>query len=646
MTNESKKEPPSNEQLHSLRDRLYDRSYVPQQHQRTVLEQDQVTAPQTWGQPEQPTGESMRMTPDTHFTKTSMSKRHRFRAMAVLFGLFFFVIALGLSSVYLFMGGNTISGDNIAVSIEGPLSISGGEELSLQVSVTNQNSSPINSATLIMTYPSGTQAPDTNRELLRETVPLDQIASGETVNVPIRAILYGEEDEEKQILAEVEYQVQGSNGIFFKEAEPYIIKLNSSPVTVSISSLEKISSGQEVELAMTVRSNAPTTLHDLVVQAAYPFGFDYSSADPKPVSGQGTWIIDELKPNESKVITVKGQVVGSQKDERIVTASVGVANESDKYTLASVFSVTDFSYAFEQEFIDLGVVVNRSAEKTVVVDSGGVATAVITVSNTTEDTFYDVELSAELSGTAFSESQVEAQGGFYDSIKNAVLFDRFTNSKLEQIVPGGSVSLSFSITPDLSVQRTPEINLLIDAEAQRVQESNVPEALVGSAQRLIKFSSVVDLLSSTGHVSGPVPPVAEKLTQYQLSFRAEAGGNDLVDAEMTASVPNYVTWLDMSSGDGAVTFNATTRTLRWAIGDIDSEGAAMANVTLGFLPSISQVDTTPTLLSSQSFKATDRFTGSTLRDTAPALTTEMSSEAGYGRNSGRVVRTENETTAN
>ena len=195
---------------------------------------------------------------------------------------------------------------------------------------------------------------------------------------------------------------------------------------------------------------------------------------------------------------------------------------------------------------------------------------------------------------------------------------------------------------DAYVTQTPEINLIIDGKAARVQESSVPETLKGNDTRTIKFASQVNLLSSVTPQSGLVPPVAEKLTQYTVAMRIESGTNDLINGEVTASLPNYVSWLDLTSGDGRVEFRPSSRTVIWDVGNIDNNDSATMTFTIGFLPSISQVGETPTLVSNQSFKATDRFTGTIIRDSTAALTTILSPETGYGQKSGEVRRTEND----
>ena len=480
--------PKKREEMDSLRERLYDRGLTPKRHERTELKPIKHTdIPHAWGQPSLETEElhdsfnTPGVKPIGYFNMNTMPKRKKYRTIFVLFGVLFFLVTLVVSSGYMFLGGNTISNDNISVSITGPFSVGGGEVLPLQIGVTNQNSSSIKAATLIVRYPIGTQSPEEEgKEIQREAIPLENIGAGETINIPVRAIMFGEEDEEKEVQAEVEYQLKGSNGVFFKEAEPHKFKINSSPVTISIESLKQVSSGQPVDVVMTVRSNSRTVLRDLVVRAEYPFGFDYTSSKPAPISGQNVWLIKELQPDEAYTINARGVVSGTKSDERVVHASVGVANDTNAYRLASIFSTSDFQYELEQEFLSFDVRINGNTGDTVVVERGDQVQVRVDFTNPLEDAIYDASLEIGLTGTALDEGRVKVQNGFFDSIKNAILYDRTTNGALEKILPGKTVQLSFTMDSDAYVTQTPEINLIIDGKAARVQESSVPETLKGN----------------------------------------------------------------------------------------------------------------------------------------------------------------------
>lgn len=558
-------------------------------------------------------------------------KKRGYRFTLILASIVFFIAAMGLSSLFLFFGNNTISGENITIDIaDPPLAVGGGEQMMLQVAIANHNAVPIGSATLIVDYPPGTQsASQAGKSLTSERIQLNSIGAGEVINVPIRAVFFGEENEEKTVNVSVEYRIENSNATFFKEAEPWRFKITSSPVALEVKNVGSISSGQEVAFELTVSSNSPTPLKNILVKASYPSQFDFTDAEPATASGQDTWLIDELKPEGKQTIVIKGIVVGKQNEDRLFTFSVGVPSESNRFNLTSVYTKSTAEITIEDPFLGVGVSINESTDESVVINTGEAANVRINFKNTLEDTIYDGKITAKLSGNALNEIKVKVDHGFYDSTTNTITWDSVDVDALKEIPPGRTSSVGFSLEPKSNADRTPIITLDVTAKGQRVFEDRVPQELVGTASRDIRIASAVTLGSSALYSegpftnTGPTPPVAEAVTQYTYLLTVKNGSNDITDAEVTAVLPQYVTWLDLISSGDDVSYNSVNRTMTWDIGDMDANAYEEVWIQVSFLPSLSQVDTTPTLLGAQRLRATDRFTGTILRAETPALSTAL-----------------------
>ena len=577
-----------------------------------------------------------------------VNRRSSYRKIITIVGVLFFVIAVSVSSFFMFFGNNTISGNNIAIKISGPISIGGGEELPFQVSIANQNEVPIQAATLIIEYPRGTKsASEKDKELITERVQLESIDSGELVNIPLKAVIYGEEHDEQEIDVRVEYRVEGSNATFEKRATPLSFKISTSPIVLTFDSVKQISSGQEIELVLTVQSNSPTPLSNILVKASYPIGFDFTESSPDTVSGEDTWNFEVLKPSEKQTITIKGLVIGGENEVRTFDASAGVASDRDQNILVSQLANARTEVTVEQPFLDVVVSINDSSEETVVINEDDNALVFISFVNTLETALYDGKIFVELGGNAINEFNVSAVGGFYDSNSNTITWDGTSNAELKEILPGKVVRLSSTLDPKSNVGRAPELTLKIAFSGERqVFSSEVPQELEGIVSRIIKVESVPEIESEVLYGSGPftntgpVPPVAEQITQYTYEINVEGGVNDVTDAEITAVLPLYVSWLDLVQGDGTVTYNATTRTMKWNIGDMDSDEKKTMFAQVSALPSLTQIGSTPTLLGSQRFKATDRFTGTVVRVDHRALTTALFNESDENLEDGRVRQSE------
>ena len=248
-------------QIDEIRRRLYERGVTPEATPRHSLSKVAQT-PQTQWPGQKPLTEPEvypadqrplvldEPTVDVHMSQTKKRRfPYSFRTVMLFGALGAFLLAILFSSFYLMFGNNQISNKNISIAIAGPLTIGGGEVMDIQVSVTNQNKVPIESAVLIINYPAGTKSTDfPARDLFEERITLERIDAGEALNIPLKAVMYGEENQERQIKATIEYRLDQSNGTFYKESDPLTFKVSSSPVVIRVESIKKVSAGQDIEV--------------------------------------------------------------------------------------------------------------------------------------------------------------------------------------------------------------------------------------------------------------------------------------------------------------------------------------------------------------------------------------------------------------
>lgn len=635
------------ERLEALRKRLYERGNAPSSREAHPLSpREEQSVPTQWQKPPQEAPSAPLSAPaqtydDTPVDMSPKKVQRGYRIKILLAGIAFFVVAVGLSSLYLMFGGRGISGDNITIVATSPFTIGGGEELQIQVGVTNDNAVPIQSGTLIVEYPDGTRSVgDESKDLFVERLSLETVEPGETINVPLRVLVFGEENEEKTINVSIEYRVEGSNATFFKEADPVRFKVSSSPVVMRADTLKKISSGQETDVEVTLISNAPTPLQGVLVRAEYPTGFDFTESDPAPTYGQNMWLLDTLDPEGDTTITITGVVVGKETDEYAINFTVGVPSQGDQQTLASVFATAQTQFEIEQPFLDIDLTIDGSRESSVSVQPGKRSNVIMKMTNTLEDTLYDISVEVDLSGNAFSIYEVGPSSGYFDPSKNTITWDVSNTPLLRQAIPGEEKRLSFTIEPT-GASLTPQVNIAVNVDARRVSENQVSEKLVGTANAAIKVVSVPEVTATVGHNidifldRGPVPPVVDQETTYTVMLKVANGSNNITNAVVNTALPAYVTYIGEPVGAGSITYNETTRALEWAAGDIDANAEVFTAFQIAVTPRALHAGTTPTIVGEQRVRAVDQFTNEVVRDTHPAITTSLN-PGRNGDTSGRV----------
>ena len=631
----------SNEKMDDLRERLYSRGESPRPRERvslkppaTISEQrsDIVKKPVT---PPPPPPPSVEAEVDMFDEPERLSKRRSYLKWLVLIALGFFLVSVVASSLYMILGRNSVSGSNIDVSITGPFTIGGGDLLNLQVGITNQNAVPIESATLIVEYPAGTRADDdASSDMRSERIAIDSgINAGETRNIPLKARVFGEENQEVEVRVSVEYRVAGSSATFYKEASPHRFKISHAPVTLKVEAEETISSGQETTIKLTVTSNSSSPVSNLLVRAEYPNGFDFSGASPAPVSGRNVWQISKLEPEGSVTIDITGVVVGTQSEKYVMKFSVGVASDRNPNDLSSILAVGDTEFTLEDPFLDLSVSVDGSENDSVTITPGSQSTILIEVRNTLNSPVYDGLIEVRLSGNALSDTDVSVSNGYYDSNTRTVRFDSSAVSGLRRINSGSTERVSFSLRPDSTGLESPQVTIDVSAAARRVSESSAREQIAGTHQRILRVESrptvSSELIRAT---SGPTPPEVGETTTYEIRWRVNNSANSISGAVVSAVLPSYVTWADNTGGGGAWSYNPSNRTVEWRVGEVSAGAGQTGTFRVELLPSSSLAGRTPTLVEAAHLRSNDNFTGSLLRHSTNAITTEFDGE----RNSGVV----------
>jgi hypothetical protein len=567
--------------------------------------------------------------------KDEASKRYSYRSIILLASLASFIFAVLFSAVYMFLGTNQISNYNIAVALTGPLSIGGGEVLPLQATVTNQNRVPIESAVLIVRFPSGTKSADgSGRDILEERIQLDRINAGETINVPVRAIIFGEESQEKTISAEVEYRLIDSNGTFYKRADPLVLAIHSAPLVLRVTSLERVSSGQEIDIKLELQSNATAPLNNILLTAEYPVNFDFTSAEPSPSFRKNTWLLKDIAPDQVIPIIIKGLVIGNQDEEFRIQFVAGTPRQDNQFTIGTQLTSAAADFVIERPFISLSSTINGLSGSVVTTSAGDNTSVSVVLQNTLSETLFDVALEVGVSGNVLSRERVIVSNGFYDSVKDVVRFDVSGDSNLAEVPPGGIRRFVFSITPN-NEQRTPIFEISANAYARRVSENRVIEQIIGTVKTEVRYTTSVQTVTDIRHVSGPVPPIADQMTSYDVTFTVTAGGNDITGAVVGSSLPQYVDWV---SGPANIVFNPVSKELTWNIGDVKAGEKVSTTFRVAITPSQAQIGQTPALVGAARLRATDRFTGVVVRSEDAPKSTQLPNDAGYGQHSGRVGR--------
>jgi len=343
-----------------------------------------------------------------------------------------------------------------------------------------------------------------------------------------------------------------------------------------------------------------------------------------------------LDPGEVVEIEVTGLVVGHVNEEAVMAFSVGVPDKNDDTKVGSIFSTAQVEWEVETSFLEVSLDIGANNDNVRVVEEGESVSGQVVLQNNLSEVVYDVEVTLNLSGSAYHSNIVQSTNGFFDSNQNSITWSPADDNSLQEIDPGDKVRLNFSLLPNSSVS-TPEVRLNVDVNAKRVSDSRVPESLSLNTEGVIRVSGEASILAEARHLSGALPPKVGDTTKYKISFMVDNQANNLDNTTVVAVLPANVTWTGETGGVGSFSYNSSDRVVTWNVGSVRSGTNPIGTFNVTLLPSASDAGTTPILVREQRLKATDSFTGTTVRGLNSFVSAELSSEAGYSTDNGRVI---------
>ncbi len=575
----------------------------------------------------------------------------------ILLGTFiFFILALGFTFFKFFGGSNIISGNNIDILVSGPVSVSGGEEFSLNVEVKNNNNVDLQVVDLQVEFPDGTRnTDDLSRELKRYSEILGSIDVGNSEERIIKAVLFGEENSQKEISINVEYRIPGSNAVFNKQ-KIYSLLVNSSPVNIKIVGVDEVNSNQQEDFEVEIVSNSLTKINDLVLKIDYPFGFNIISSNPiSNEKNNNIFVLGDLEPGGKRTIKISTIIQGQGGENRIIKFIVGTPQEGDNTIIKVPFSITSKEVAIKESFISLDFGLNGLLGDKISIRNGNNVESIIAWKNNLSEKIYNMSVKLKISGLALDKSSVEVEGGFYDSYTNTIIFDKQYNENFSIIKPAdsGILKFNFNILPQVSKPQVSFSNSVIKIETvvtgSLIDEEATRSEVLFSNSKDIRVTSDINLLSRAFRTigpfenTGPIPPKVDNKTTYTITWTVTNSFNNLKDVKVTSFLSPNIGWIgNMDPENKKVSFNSDTGEIIWDIGDMkmdtgDKNPAETVSFQVFVIPSASQIGKEVNLLEETIVSGVDVFSDEKIVNSKPLINTNIISDPSYFKDIGRVV---------
>jgi len=548
-------------------------------------------------------------------------------------------------------------GREAEIEIHGREAVEAGELLTIPLVFRNTSATALKEVEFSIFLPEGsTLIEDTGERPAppRFTKKIEDFGPREERTEMIRVRLWGYEGEEKKVEATFLYRPENLRAKFSSRASR-TFTISQVPLALSWEMPDIVSAGQEVEMVVHFLSNASGVLEDLSLQMEYPPGFSFLSAKPQPDFGNTVWKLGRLVPGGEGKIVLRGKLEGGEGEIKAFRARLGLWDESSK----TVGLFTDSSHEIKIAVTPISIQGFLDGRRERTISPGENLRFTLRYKNNTAFSVKNVVVSAFLESGLFrgqEESLIQiapvggaldfttldiGQGGVFDTLRRAIVWSPSNTPALEELEPGESGELSFSIQSRarLPMQKVEDKNYIVRLKST-IETRTSPAELAGTelassdlldfkVKSKVLFSGRAVYRSSPLPNAGPLPPKIGSKTTYTIIWEIRNFTNDLQNVEVTTSLPPNVQWEGSVFPGGAdISFEALSGRVRWRIGSMKAGTGVVTPVLVGafkvsITPSEADLGKSPILVNESKFTGIDTFTGETLTETVGAGSTAL-----------------------
>lgn len=514
-------------------------------------------------------------------------------------------------------------GDPLSLSIDGPTEIVSGTVATITVHYTNEGRVPLAKLSVDCNLPEAFQVtsmspePTDIDELVWNVGSVSQKTEG-TITFEGTWIADVPSSTTVQVLAT--YRPANFNADFDAVAS-LGVTTTTSTVTLTGSGPETVHPGEAAAYTFTIENTGDIAMTGMEFGLTLPDGFYMTASTPALEAGAlPTWVVGELAPHVPTVVSVTGSFTADVEDvQQLRGAVIVVADDSTTTQQAETQVFTDV----QGNGLRLQLVANGSTGD-IAIDPGSPLRVTIGYENTGSTPILDLSLLLDFQ----SDGKVPITWGDATMDGGTVTADgiKWSATTLGSIAAGEQKSRNaiFPLKEALAAGDVQQFSVVLHATVNGVTTQSQP--LVITLNSDTAFSASARYFTDDGAPvgDGPLPPTVGEQTTYELTWTVSNALHALSDVRVTATLPPSASWEDDTSTTfGTLSYDATTRTVTWAIADMpQATGDVTATMMVSVTPDGSNVGSFVKLLSGSAFRATDTVTKASIQLTADSLTTE------------------------
>lgn len=555
--------------------------------------------------------------------------------------LIFFLATSAVAFYVLFYSTNIVSANNIDLEVKGPTQLKSGEELTLETTIRNRNKVTLRDVNLTITYPPGTvDSQETSKELLLWREAFADLDPGQSSVVGSRAIIYGAQNSNQVINLKIEYRIPDSNAVFTKELT-YQVLIGSGTLDLTYDLPLEINSGKNFTSRLKITSNAKSVLRQVALKIEYPTGFNFQTAEPRPLGGDNLWYLGDLVPGATREFEITGNLTGLSEEIKSFKVTVGLDKTGGDGEISTEYGSLFKTINLKKDFVS----VNLGFGGKKYLAPGERLDGVISWKNNLADKVTNGTLELIFSGQAVDNRTVESASGFYNSLTRSIIWDKSTIPSLGVIEPGagGTTDFSLAVLPlsSLPSGTIPPVELQLVFRGTRVTSQQQSEDILSETESSFKIGTLANFKAGASYSvgpfrnTGPIPPKVGEETTYTITWSVFNSTNQIKSGRVVGQLPLYVKWLSATSPlDEKVIYDRNNNEVIWDLGVIEpgSDTALPvreASFQVSIIPSLSQVGEIVELVKAINFGGADALTGARINLSSANLNTRLIADPSY-----------------
>lgn len=496
----------------------------------------------------------------------------------VLKYLILLAIVLLIAAISSFwVSGPSFRDKDVAFELEGPTQVTAGDEVVYKIKYSNETRSTLSKLDLVFVYPEGSAVLSADGKITdgySDDFTIDKLEPGEKGEKEFRAFLIGEKGSIKVAKATISFRSGTLSSVFEKNVSLSTTIINA-PITLTLVAPPNVVSGAAIQYILDYRNITDEDTSDLILEFDYPDGFNFRQSDPKPDTGNNSWIIKSIKKGTGSRITISGILTGKEGESKVASVKLKrkISGDYIDYQKASAATV------ISNPVLGAEISVNSSMDYTA--SLGDRLQYVIKYSNNSNINFSGMNLSVKLEGDTFDFSTLDTRGGFYDDSSKTITWNPSIVSDFGNFTPGVKGQINFNIalkssfpslipgaSQDKFVKVSAKFGTMNVPSGFEGDEVAVSSALVTKVTTQPAFNQTVYYNDPNFGSTGPFPMKVGEETYFTVHWRLTNPGNDVENVQVVSKLPPGIEWANVTNTNNNLpspTFNPNTNQVTWSL---------------------------------------------------------------------------------